>query len=168
MALIPTRNILGTRTSACQSGMKTGRTRLDDCFGIPVIFDSELKVVSQSRGIWPWKRIFLGPSFAEFPSREQAAILLHAVGHCKMRHLEKRIAGSWRVLFGGSALVRLCVAQEYEADAFAANCGYAVELAKAFSRMELAGSHGGGLHPGTRNRIERLCRMPQDMGGVGR
>lgn len=122
------------------------------CLGIRVVFDPTWSGISDSRGLFWWKRIFVGRAFLGFPPREQQAILLHEVGHCKLRHLEKRLLGLWRALWW-PALFRLCVAQEYEADRFAAGCGYGPDLAQAFRRIRARKSP---LHPPLEHRIQRL------------
>jgi Zn-dependent protease with chaperone function len=127
---------------------------LDPCLGIPVTFDPALKTISDSRGLWRWKRIFVGPSFRSFPPREQAAMLLHEVGHCKLRHLERRIFAALYLIFWPPALARYCQRQEFQADLFAAHCGYGADLAHAFMRLRSVA--GGPLHPPTEERISRL------------
>lgn len=126
--------------------------RANDCLGIPVVFDRKMKLIANSRGIGRWKKIVVGPAFLSFQAREQQAILLHEVGHCKLRHLEKRLAKFWLIL-RPSRLAELCRAQEYEADRYAAACGYGVDLARAFSRIT-ATPHP--LQPPVNERIDRL------------
>lgn len=121
-------------------------------FGIPVRFDPDAKIISDSRGLWPFKRIVVGPPFFNFAEREKQAILLHEAGHCKMFHLEKRIARLWLLLWRPALLARYCEAQEYAADQYAAECGYGLDLARAFSRF----TGESDLHPGRHDRIARL------------
>lgn len=118
--------------------------------GIPVRFDARLRVISDSRGLWRWKEIVIGPAFTGFPPREQQAILLHEAGHCKLRHLEARLSA---MLFAPWTLFALCRTQEFAADRFAAECGYGPDLARAFLRVK---APDFPLHPPLPERIERL------------
>lgn len=124
-----------------------------NCMGIPVRYDPNAKIISDSRGIWPFKRIMIGPTFFNFDEREKQAILLHEAGHCLLFHLEKRIAHLWLLLWSPADLARYCEAQEYQADRFVSECRYGVDLARAFSKIS---EDGGALHPGTHSRIARL------------
>lgn len=121
--------------------------------GIPVRYDEKFAGISDSRGLWRWKRIYIGPAFLHFPPREQVALLLHEVAHCKLYHLEKRLARIWLALFGTQELFDYCQAQEYEADRYVLMCGYGVELAQAFLRVN---ERPDPLHPPRSERIARL------------
>ena len=127
--------------------------KIAPCLGIPVRFDAKYTGILDSRGLWRWKKIFVGPAFLAFPPREQQALLLHEVGHCKLKHLEKRLRSLWLLFWRPRALAVLCRAQELEADRFAAACGYGAELAEAFRRMKHVDSP---LHPHISERIARL------------
>lgn len=107
----------------------------------------------ESRGIWPLNRIVVGRAFFAFPPREQQAMLLHEVGHVKLRHVAERARALWKVVLRPQEFAALCRRQEFEADAFAAHCGYASELAQAFGRIKAA---SGPLHPPVLERIARL------------
>lgn len=111
-----------------------------------------MSLISDSRGLLRWKKIVVGPEFLQFPPREQQAILLHEVGHCKLRHLEKRLLALWRI-FSPRRLAELCIRQEFEADRFAHGCGYGPDLARAFQRVRASDSP---LHPPIAERIARL------------
>lgn len=124
-----------------------------NCLGVPIRYDPSLKFVSDSRGLWPFKRIVVGPMLRAFPEREQQAILLHEVGHCKMFHLEKRIARLFTALFRPKLIVSYCQAQEFAADEFVAGCGYGLDLARAFYRLTPSPSM---WHPPRDQRISRL------------
>lgn len=53
-----------------------------------------------AHGFFWAKRIIVGPKFRRLTAREAEAVLLHEVGHCKLRHAEKRVLAvlmSWRV-----------------------------------------------------------------------
>jgi len=122
--------------------------------GVPVRYDPQAKMISDSRGLWRWKKIVVGPMFwINFDEREKQAILLHEAGHCKMFHLEKRILRLPLMLVRPSFVASYCRAQEFAADQFAAGCGYAQDLARALSKIRAG---GGPLHPDLPTRIARL------------
>lgn len=136
-----------------RSRMKVATTSLNSCLGIPVRYDQEALGISDSRGLWRWKEIVVGRAFLAFPPREQQAILLHEVGHCKLYHLEKRIARLWLLVIDPGALLTFCIEQEHEADRFARACGYGPDLARAFGRIKPSSDP---LHPPVGERISRL------------
>ncbi len=111
--------------------------------------------IVETRGIFRWKCVVVGPSFFRFPPREQQAILLHEVGHVKLNHVEKRLLRIWQIVLLPFAFARFCVAQEFQADYFAAECGYAIDLASALSRMRPDAR--AALHPAVGERIARLA-----------
>lgn len=129
------------------------KTRLDPVLGIPIRYDDRLRIISEARGLWPWKRIVIGPQFFRLEPRCQAAILLHEAGHAKLWHLEKRVAYALANFWRPAAIGRLCREQEFEADRFAAGCGYGRDLAIVFALVLNA---GGTFHPSPAERIERL------------
>lgn len=131
-----------------------------DCLGIRVRYKPEFKGISDSRGVWRWKSIVVGPVFTAFPSREQAAILLHEVGHCKLRHLEKRLARVWWLFWKPRKLAAYCAGQEFEADRYAAALGYGPDLARAFARLR---SVDTPLHPPVAERINRLSSFHSNL-----
>jgi Zn-dependent protease with chaperone function len=131
------------------------RTKLQPCLGIPVYYDPKLKNISDSRGIWRWKKIVVGPSFNRLDDREAGAVLLHEAGHCKLRHLEKRLKMLWLVLISPQKLLRICLEQEFEADRFAARCGYGNDLIRLFHRLA---EQPAPFHPKMSERIARLAQ----------
>lgn len=137
----------GTATVAIRSMVTTNK-----CLGIPLLYDDSLRTISESRGLWRWKKIFVGPALLAFPPREQQAIVLHEAGHCKLNHIEKRILALWRI-FRPSLLALLCIEQEFEADRFVKGCGYGQDLAHAFMRLSPTSDP---LHPPLEERISRL------------
>lgn len=147
-----------------------------NCLGIPVIYDPEMESVSitldrsrwwwpwkfarfpglvETRGLFRWKYIVTGRTLYAFPPREQQAILLHEVGHARMNHIEKRLLRAWQIVLWPFGFARFCIMQEFQADNFAAHCGYAVELASALSRMST--DHRASLHPAVADRLARLA-----------
>ena len=133
--------------------MMMKKIEIAPCHGVPVVFDPRQRTISEARGIWRWKKIFVGPQFLGFDDREQQALLLHELGHCKLRHLEKRLLRLWLIVIP-SRLRALCVEQEFEADLFAARCGFGPALAGVF--MRLRAHDDSPLHPELQSRIERL------------
>lgn len=148
-----------------------------NCLGIPVRYDPSTKAIVDSRGLWRWQEIVIGPTFLQLPPREQGAFLLHEAGHCKLGHVRKL---AWFIIRNPRRLaifvwLGLCAdnqdgffasvasvlpeiaayrkAQEFQADRFAAECGYGPDLARAFSRIR---SEGGPFHPHPAERISRL------------
>lgn len=147
-----------------------------NCMGVPVLYDPEMQSVSvtldrsrwwcpwrfakfpgivETRGIFRWKRIVVGKAFLAFPEREQQAILLHEVGHVKLNHVERRLLRAWQIVFLPFAFSRLCIAQEFQADLYAAGCGYGIDLASALSRIRTDAR--ASLHPAVAERVARLA-----------
>lgn len=148
------------------------------CLGIPVRYDPKASIIVDSRGLWRWQEIVVGPTFFQLPPREQMSFLLHEAGHCKLGHISKLL---WFIIrnprrlstflwlslssvdqadfFGRVATVLPEVAayrkaQEFQADRFAAECGYGADLARAFRR--LSPTDGGPFHPHPLERVARL------------
>lgn len=140
-------------------GTATGNTRsfvphsLD---GVPVIFDEKMRFIADSRGIFWFKRIYYGPHLYEFSPVQQYALLVHELGHCKLRHLEQRIAKLYLVLFDRQRLIELCHKQEFEADDFARRRGLGPDLAAALLHTANDGHLKWPLHPVREDRIARL------------
>lgn len=162
----------GTATGAIRSISK--KTRLQDCLGVRVFYDPDFEQASITldfkRWWWPWRTrlypgicesrglgrfacVVMGPALLNFPPREQQALLLHEIGHVKMKHVRERIFSAWKIVFCPAAFSRLCVRQEYQADGFALGCGYGADLARAFARVTEVKS---ALHPSREERIARL------------
>lgn len=140
----------GIATAITRWKSRKTTTRTSEPFlGIPVRYDENLKSICESRGVFRWKEIVVGPDFARFPAGEQAALLTHEAGHCKRFHVERRLLAlltPWR-------LKRLCIEQEFEADRFARAMGFGPLLASAFARLAPAKQV---LHPPRHERIMRL------------
>ena len=127
--------------------------KIDPVLGIEVVFDEGLANICDSRGIFRWKKIVVGPTFLSFPPREQQALLLHEVGHCKLKHLEKRLARLWLLFWSPRRLAEMCIEQEFEADRFVAAIGLGGALAQAFGRIKATPDP---FHPPVTERIARL------------
>lgn len=111
-----------------------------------------LSAICQARGVWPFKRIVCGPRLRTFTDDEQQAILAHEAGHCKLLHLEKRIAHLW-LLFQPAKLAQLCRDQELEADDYVRALGLGRAL---ISFLAKAPNEEAPLHPSPGLRIARL------------
>ena len=73
--------------------------------------------------LW-YKRIYVGRKFHALPPRVKMAVLAHEFAHCERHHTEWRILA---LLF--PFLIKwLCHRQEYQADAYVAQCGFGPEL----------------------------------------
>lgn len=91
------------------------------------------------------------PAFYDLPNVQQAAILCHEEGHRRKRHLWVRLFKQFTLSDADySALMH---AQEFEADAFAAQHGHASALANVLRRTPEAASR---THPSTKDRVARL------------
>jgi len=161
-----------------------------NCLGIPVRYEPTMEHLCDSRGIF-FPEIVVGPAFMQLGERQGQAVLLHEVGHCKLRHALKRLIAvlssplaTW--LYSRSMLRvarayfrrmespeaqrmiqqeliainkriphlrELTFNQEYQADFYAAQCGYGGDLVYLFSKMT---EPAGGLHPSHESRIARL------------
>ena len=149
--------------------------KISSCAGVPVRYDDNATSASiildrsrwwwpwritqhpclcEQRGIWRWREIVIGRAFLAFPPREQQAILMHEVGHVRLRHVRERLLSIWLIFCLPNRFALLCQRQEYEADQFAAKCGFGPDLASAFGRFSASGA--GALHPELSDRIERL------------
>jgi len=150
----------------------------NNCLGIPIRYDPDAAAIVDSTGLLK-KEIVVSRAFFALAPREQGAFLLHEAGHCKCNHARKLawfILRSprrvWRFLrcakecskmseaeFFKEVAARIPelaayrIAQEFEADRFAAGCGYGGDLARAFGRLK---SGEGPFHPPLSLRIARL------------
>ncbi len=129
------------------------------CLGIRVVHDPSLRWIAHSRGIGPWKKIVVGNDFFNFTPREQGAILLHEAGHCKLCHVEKRIINLWRA-FIPKLMFDYLRNQEYQADYYAAQCGYGVDLATAFAKLRAVPQKL--WYPDVDTRIARLLACSRE------
>ena len=94
--------------------------------------DTEYGGYAYTKGLWPWGRIYVGPSFVSLPDCEQMAVLLHEVGHRVLWHIERRLLH--RLIFG--ACTDYLQRQELEADAYVARRGYGADLARVLRRID--------------------------------
>jgi Zn-dependent protease with chaperone function len=121
-----------------------------------VYYDAGLKNLSVSRGMFAWHWIVVGPEFRFLNEREKGAVLLHEAAHCRLQHRLKRILWTWLVFVSPRKLLEICQEQEYEADRFAAGCGYRDDLVSVFQKLREEAD--APYHPSLASRIERLTR----------
>jgi Zn-dependent protease with chaperone function len=76
---------------------------------------------------WLWyKRIYVGTKFIGLPERVKMAVLAHELAHCEGHHTEWRLLA---LICPIPLLIQwLCHWQEYQADAYVAQCGFGPEL----------------------------------------
>lgn len=123
--------------------------------GVPVHTTDEPEVVAHSRGIWPWKKIVVGPLWHKLNLAEQTAVLLHEFGHVKMFHVEQRIA--LIPLLWTRWVKNIVSEQEFRCDEYAAACGFGVEMVRVIRRIH--GDDAADWHPHPGARIVRLMKV---------
>src|SRR5208282_2409531 len=109
-----------------------------EIFGIPIKFDPYSPHTAIARGLWWNRHIVVGPNWALMDDRTAHAVALHEAKHCLAFHMEQRVLGflllcrvaaAIILFFGLFGIVEAWFSrQELEADAFAVENGYGVEL----------------------------------------
>lgn len=147
--------------------------------GFEVYYDEHSARVARAIGLWPRKRIVVGPDWSKLPEPERVAVLYHEAGHCRAFHLEKRIVAlalaavpamalvSWTIiaavilsLMAWELAAWLARQGELEADRFAAARGHGQALARFLSR---ATNHGASeFYPSHAERIAALASIPKE------
>ena len=142
---------------------RPGAPRRDHCYtvpktflGIPVFVDEGSHLMADSRGIWPWKKIVLGMSFFYLSAREKEAVLCHEAAHCKKFHLERRIAAIPLLFLRPAFATEIAMSHELEADRFAAERGFALEL---LSTLRKLGGKEGRFYPTFEARARQLTKF---------
>lgn len=147
--------------------------------GIPVYFDETAKATARATGLWPRKRIILGPMWAKLPEPERTAVLYHEIGHCKALHMEGRALVTCAAfapavfLLPGKLLVVILVTlvlwelaawlarkSEYDADRFAAQHGHGPALARYLCRP-IAYDGATDFYPSRSDRIDALATQQE-------
>jgi Zn-dependent protease with chaperone function len=136
-------------------------TSLAPVLGIPVVHVPGLPVTAETSGIGPWAKILVGEGIFRLEPRVAGAVLLHEAGHIKLGHLRKRVVFALLNFWRPMAIGHYCREQEFEADRFAAGCGYARELALYFM---IVNAVSGPYHPPRSERVLRLAAHPQQAG----
>lgn len=122
--------------------------------GVPLEYDNNSRHIAHASGIWPFKRIIVGPGWFSLSHREQMAVLLHEVWHCKRWHLEARVI--MLPFFAARWWIRVCKRQELSADAFVVRQGYGIELCQFLSRIHATTDD---YHPSIIERRQRMFTL---------
>ncbi len=132
-----------------------------EVFGVPVAYLPTSPLMADARGVWPLKRIVVGPRWMKIASeRERLAVLAHEAAHCLKWHLEKRILAVLLLFIRPQFAARLCIEQELDADEFAARAGFGVEL---LSVLEREREESGMFYPSNAQRKEALCKLIEEI-----
>lgn len=126
-------------------------TRSIEIMGYPVTFNPR-GVLAVARGVWPFKRIVVGPAWLLLSPREQHAVLLHEAHHCRAWHMELRILALPFVLL--PRVQKWARMMELAADAFAVREGYGIDLINLVVRRG-----DGGTDPFYPTHCERLAHL---------
>lgn len=122
--------------------------------GVPVHTTDDPDVLAQSRGVWPWKKIVVGPFWHRLMQDERIALLLHELAHVRLFHVEQRIL---MIPLIWTKWVRAIVAeQEFRCDDYAANCGFGIEMVRVIRDAHRNGA--SDWHPSPGERILRLMK----------
>ena len=103
--------------------------------------------------------IHVNEQFTRLPERVRAALIYHELGHLQGAHHWKRLAAMWSALFNVEKFKELCHNQEYEADHYAARCGYGHDLARFLGALNQPESC---FYPASAARIQRLTGSAAD------
>lgn len=127
------------------------------CCGIAVRQVDGLPGIAEARGSIFRRWIAVNAAWCQFPAREQEALLLHEVWHCRRFHLEARwlfLLFSWLPAILWLPFAQwVSYRQEFAADRFAKKEGYGRELARALSRITI---YDSTFHPSPQARIAAL------------
>ena len=124
--------------------------------GIPVYVDVHSHLTADSRGIWPFKKIVLGVTFFFLTERQREAVLCHEAAHCKKFHMERRIAAIPLLFLRPAFANEIAMSHELEADRFAAERGFAVELLAVLRKL---GGKEGRFYPTFDARARNLNKF---------
>lgn len=134
--------------------------------GIRVDFDPRCRTITQARGLWPFYRIVVGREWFSLEGEARAAQVLHEVAHCRMHHALKRFAALPLVILWyigercGQVACSLTQQQELAADRYAADHGFALDLARSLERFPAPESP---FYPSHETRIAILrARHPKE------
>jgi hypothetical protein len=78
----------------------------------------------------PWHTVQTGDLMDFLSARERAAVIAHERGHLKHWHAEKRLCwfATLRVFWDWHGFLKMCEAQELEADRYAISTGHGLGL----------------------------------------
>lgn len=123
--------------------------------GIPVITDPTFRGHARAAGVWPFKRIVVGPALATLPTAEREAVLMHEAHHCRAFHLEARLLMLPLVLVA-HFVMRVCRRQELTADRHAVRRGLGEHMRNYLARHDHPESH---FYPSTAERVAEIDRL---------
>ena len=126
--------------------------RIDTICGVPVHYSSEAGV-ARAIGLWPRKRILVGPLWFALPPSERQAVLYHEAKHCLAFHMEIRLLLVPLCWLG--SVRRLAQRQELAADRHAADNGYGMEMLRFVRRMQDVDDE---FYPSVHDRCAHLSR----------
>ena len=124
--------------------------------GIPVYFNPATDEMAYATGVWPFKRIVIGPRWLTLDTGERMGVLMHEAKHCLAFHLEIRLLllpVSWM-----NWVLRLCHQQELDADAFAVEQGYGRDLLRLVTRFREGNEYYPSFDDRYNNMIELIGR----------
>lgn len=104
----------------------------ENIFSVPVRYDPKRPGVAWACGVWPWKSIVVGMAWFGLTPAEQQAALWHELGHCRLWHMEQRIAIVLFAYFKWAQ--KLARRHEFEADAFAVAHGHGFGMLRIIHR----------------------------------
>lgn len=125
--------------------------------GIPVVLEPRCPIAARARGLWPAKRIEVGPAWYALPAEERVAVLYHEAHHCRALHLEARVLLLPLVILA-SAVMAICRRQEIAADRRAIAHGWGEPMARYLRRANQPESH---FYPSSSERVEAIRRYQE-------
>ena len=125
--------------------------------GIPVYFKPDTHEVAYSTGIWPFKRIVIGPRWLQLDTDERMGVLMHEAKHCLAFHLEIRLL--LLPLFWTDWVLRIAHRQELDADAFAIEQGYGAGILRVIVRFREQDEYYPSFNDRYDAAISRLSRQ---------
>ena len=104
-------------------------------FNIAVtMFAPAPRSIAYTAGLLGTRRIVIAPELRLLLTADEIrAVTAHELGHEESLHTEINLA--WAIFAFGIGRARRAIAQEFEADAYAARLGHGVELARALTKI---------------------------------
>lgn len=148
--------------------------------GVPVIYDENTVHLARAVGMWPKKRIVVGPAWWKLTEDEQLAVLYHELGHCRGFHFEKRagllclVIAPILIVFPWPMTVAVVVSllawefvtwiargHELEADRFSAARGYGAAMSTYLRRPE-SRRPDSEFYPSHADRLAALAELTKE------
>jgi hypothetical protein len=123
--------------------------------GLALFQTADRGVLAEAHGVWPFKKIVVGPEFDRLPYDERIAALLHETHHCRRFHFEIRLL--LLPLCWTKWVARIAQRQEFACDKFAADNGFGGEMLALLKRVRK--SSGSEFYPSIEERCERLVNL---------